>query len=283
MTNLPRLFPFLLTASLALAAPLASAQNSDPTHPGPPTTEPEDSAAPKYSKPVVFLGTQTIERQRSDVIGVSLLSFVNGMGYAIPRGWKVQAPKDPAALVQMRVPPPQGVARDDAVVNFYADLTTSVHQTIDAWLNEIDKPLWTPEISIWLSDLGAENGLNITLLTAVGTYIGPSPLGAEPLTLPDSMLLAAIIEGAPGGTLYIKAVGPKDTLEPDLGWWQRMIRSFVAAKPPQGFRDPRIPRDIRLKALPEKSADSHPKDPSTSPHSPTPTAPDKPRPDQNHR
>lgn len=274
MMNLRRLFAFPLAAAFALCAPLASAQNSAPGGASSPPhrpTESEDSAAPKYSKPVVFLGTQTIERQRSDAIGVSILSFVNDMGYAVPRGWQRQTPQDPEALVQMRVPPPQGVAQEDAIVNFYADLPTSVHQTIDGWLNEIDKPSWTPEITIWLLDLGAEHGLNITLLTAFGTYIGPSLVGGEPRTLPDSLLLGAVIEGGPGGTLYIKAVGHKDALEPDLGWWQRMIRSFVAANPPRGFKDPRIARDQRLKALATPTADSKPAEPA--PSSPPPQAP----------
>ncbi len=276
--------PLALFASLACG--VAQAQEKPAS---PPPSKPADSApaepdpqsdpgAPTFSKPVVYTGGRIVERQPGDHVGVSRIGFVKDMQYFVPRGWIKEPPVDKRGLAQFRVPAAKDSGIADPVVVFYDHLDGSVNDIVDTWLNEIDEPKWTPEIEVWMLDLGFENGLNITLFTGVGTYTGEPLLGGEAKPEPNSMLLGAIIEGSPKGTLFIKAVGNRNVLEPDLGWWQRMIRSFVVAKPPADYKQPQpgVPGQPKTppRPAPKKPADPpKPADggaPPQAPKSPNP-------------
>lgn len=237
---------------LALCAPMASAaqekpaqkpaeQAPDPAAPGARDAHAEDSdpeAAPTFSKPVVYNGSRAIERSPGDHLGVSKIGIVHRMRYYIPRGWIKEPPLDPTVLVQLRIPAAEDSGLEDAMVVFYPARDSSPNEILDGWLNEIDKPEWTPEIEIWQLDLGATHGLNITLLTGVGVYTGGRLTGESAEPQPNSMVLGAIIEGSPDGMICIKAVGDKNLMESSLGWWQRMIRSFLVTTPPPDYRQP---------------------------------------------
>lgn len=197
----------------------------------------DDAPAPTFSKPVVYTGGKIVDRQPNDHIGVSRVGFVKSLRYYVPRGWVKEPPIDPQGLAQFRVPASKDSGVEDPVIVFYDSLEGTPNEILDRWLNEVSDPEWTPEIEVWWMDLGSEHGLNITLFTAIGgTYTGPSLLTGEPEEQPDSVVIGAIIEGSPEGTLYVKGVGHRAVLESDLGWWQRMVRSMKFMEPPKDYR-----------------------------------------------
>ncbi len=231
-----------LTGALAQEKPSAPAPSQPPAEKPAPesrTGDESDPDAPEFTKPVVYTGGRIVARNPADHIGVSQIGFVKDMRYFVPRGWKKEPPIDPLGLAQFRVPSDQPDGKSDAIVVFYDSMDGSVHEVLNDWLNEIEEPEWTPEIEVWMLDFGTETGLNVTLLSGVGTYIGEPLLGGEYKPQPNAMLLGAIIEGSPKGTLYLKAVGHKNVLMPDAGWWQRMVRSFMVTKPPSDYLQPR--------------------------------------------
>lgn len=281
------------TAALTLTFGMAVAANAQEKPAQGPSEKPADSsapqqpdeptdAAPAFSKPVVYTGGRIVERQASDHVGVSRIGIVKDMRYYVPRGWIKEPPVDPKGLAQFQVPAAKDSGIENPLVVFYDHMDGSVNDILDTWLNEIDEPKWTPEIEVWMLDFGTENGLNITLFTGVGTYTGAPLTGGPAKPQPDSMLLGAIIEGSPKGTLYIKAVGNRNVLEPDLGWWQRMIRSFVVTEPPKDYRQaqpgspgqakppPPRPRNVPKAPTAPTGGDKPTPPPSTPPSSPNP-------------
>lgn len=263
-------------AALAQEKP-ASAPPAQPADaPAPQDQAEPDPSAPTFSKPVVYTGGRVVERLPGDHVGVSRIGFVKDMQYSVPRGWIKEPPFDPQALAQFQVPGTPNTGIPNPLVVFYNHLDGSVNDILDIWLNELEEPKWTPEIEVWMLDLGFEHGLNITLFSGIGTYVGPPLAGGEAKPQPDCMLLGAIIEGSPKGTLYIKAVGNRNILEPDLGWWQRMIRSFKVTTPPADYRQPQpgapgqsktpTPPKPKTPASPSKPTDDEaPKAPSEAP------------------
>lgn len=294
--RIARSLTFLLAATCGVAGAAlaqekpASAPPSPPAESTPPQPDPEsDPDAPAFSKPVVYTGGRVIERGAADHVGVSRIGFVKDMQYLVPRGWTKEPPADQRGLAQFRVPAAKDSGIADPVVVFYDQLDGSVHEILDGWLNEVEEPKWTPEIEVWMLDFGYENGLNITLFSGVGTYVGKPLTGGDPVRQPDSMVLGAIIEGSPKGTLYVKAVGHRNVLEPDVGWWQRMVRSFVVTKPPEDYRQPQpgVPGKPTRSAPPPRKpqtpaapgSESAPQPPPSAPTSPStpPTSPEKPK------
>ena len=54
-------------------------------------------------------------------------------------------------------------------------------------------------------------GLRLSIVESIGTYQSGMP-GAEPTPMANTTLLAAVIEGAPGGSVFVRAVGPTDAV-----------------------------------------------------------------------
>lgn len=278
--------PLALFLALALGASGPALAQEKPASPPPAKPADADAAheqaesdpdAPTFSKPVVYTGGRIVERLPSDHVGVSRIGFVKDMQYSVPRGWIKEPPVDKRALAQFQVPGTPNTGIPNPLVVFYDHLDGSVNDILDIWLNEIEEPKWTPEIEIWMLDLGFEHGLNITLFTGIGTYVGEPLAGGEAKPQPDSMLLGAIIEGSPKGTLYIKAVGNRNILEPDLGWWQRMIRSFKVTKPPADYRQPQ-PGVPGHPTTPPRPAPKTPSAPSQPTDGDAPAPPKSPNP-----
>lgn len=70
--------------------------------------------------------------------------------------------------------------------------------------------------------------LHITVATYKGTYLAGTP-GAEPTPQPGSTLVAAIIEGAPGGSVFPRLVGPSDLVNAQRAAFDAFLRSVAPA------------------------------------------------------
>jgi hypothetical protein len=69
------------------------------------------------------------------------------------------------------------------------------------------------------------DGLTVHRLLVRGTLL-PSTMGAGPATPePDSVLIAAVVEGA-GGPWFIKVTGPAATLDPQMEAWEAVLESL---------------------------------------------------------
>lgn len=118
-------------------------------------------------------------------------------------------------LAQMRLP---GAAGDGLLTISQAG--GSVEANIARWQGQFEG---TPTLDKATS---TPNGLTVTTVVLSGTYIDkPSPMAPGPGTpRPDYVMLGAVIE-TPAGPHFLKATGPKATLDALRGDFDRLVAS----------------------------------------------------------
>ena len=141
--------------------------------------------------------------------------------FRAPEGWQPEKPSMGMRLLQFRLPRADGDGEDGEVAVFGQSMGP-VDANIARWRGQFS---------------GVEHGRDrleevkdgvrgrVSLLDISGKYGGGmAPPGAPPPAKPEGekRMIAAIVEH-PGGTFYIKALGPSAT----LGKWESSIRAFI--------------------------------------------------------
>lgn len=139
-----------------------------------------------------------------------------GLAFEVPVTWVPGTPSSQMRAAQIAIPG-EGGAAELAVFHFGEGQGGRVEDNLVRWIGQMELPAGeTPQ-----RDYFESGGLAITMLSAAGTLkagtMGMGPAEAQP----DSLLLAAVVEG-PGGPWFFKATGPAKTLAPQRD-------SFVAA------------------------------------------------------
>lgn len=139
------------------------------------------------------------------------------MKFAVPAAFEVQPPASPMRLAQMRLP---GAAGDGLLTISQAG--GSVEANIARWQGQFDG---TPTLE---KSTSSPNGLAVTTVVLSGTYLDkPSPMAPGPGTpRPDWAMLGAVIE-TPAGPHFLKATGPKATLDALRADFDRLVASVT--------------------------------------------------------
>ncbi len=146
---------------------------------------------------------------------------VEGYELRVPGDWNFRE-SDPTSMVPrlatFRIPPPQGVAASAAEMTVYRGIRGGAAANAARWANQLsggDSEIWTAEIA----------GIQVTRFEGTGTFDAGMPGSAGPQA--DWMVLGAILE-APGGEVFVKATGPRATLEPRRDAWNEMVEGIRA-------------------------------------------------------
>jgi hypothetical protein len=137
--------------------------------------------------------------------------------FTVPASFEVQSPASPMRLAQMRLPGPAG----DGLLTI-SQAGGSVEANIARWQGQFDG---TPTLEKATS---SPNGLAVTTVLLTGTYLDkPSPMAPGPGTpRPDYAMLGTVIE-TPAGPHFLKATGPKATLDALRGDFDRLVASVT--------------------------------------------------------
>lgn len=189
-----------------------------------------DSSGDSFSHPVSILETQFLKRRPEDNLSIRLRKSNLWIIYPVPNTWSPEpVPEDAEYLSQLRIPAPDSADYGDAFLSAYAGEEESVFDVLNRWLEQVQDPIYTPQIR----EIEFLDGtlLLLTEFAGVGTY-DPGVPGIEPS--PDTMVLGAVIEGGPDGTLILKIVGPSELVEQQRYRWDLLLRSLrILEKPPR--------------------------------------------------
>jgi hypothetical protein len=140
----------------------------------------------------------------------------------LPADWESQTPDSEMRLRQAAIPGPGG-AGQFALFYFGPGGGGGVQANLDRWTAQMQpKAGYKPQ-----SGKLEANGYVITWIEVEGTLL-PSTTGMGPgVAQPDSVLLAAVVEGT-GGPWFVKATGPAKTMKGQREAFFAMLKSIRA-------------------------------------------------------
>jgi hypothetical protein len=150
---------------------------------------------------------------------------VAGLTMTPPENWIAEKPDSAMRAAQFKL---RGEAGDASAVIFYfgtgqgGDAAANVQR----WIGQFKNPGDAAVPAVSETSATERDGMKITFVRVTGTY-APSPMG--PMAKPeppieDASLRGYIIEGAPGGSVFVKVTGPTSTVDAHA----EAIDAFVA-------------------------------------------------------
>ena len=127
-----------------------------------------------------------------------------GIPFEAPKGWQSQKPSSSMRKAQFVIKDKNGTA-EVVFFHFGPGAAGGVKANVERWLGQFNEP--ADQIKAKISDEKINN-IKVTYVTAEGTFMKGPPFGGNKVPVPNSGLLAAIIEGKQGA-VFIKATGPK--------------------------------------------------------------------------
>ncbi len=145
-----------------------------------------------------------------------------GLKLEVPSAWRPLPPRQSGLVkraAQMEIPGAAGFA-EVAVFHFGEGRGGKVEANLTRWAAQVEME----EGGEAEREYFEEGSFAITMLSAKGT-LRASRFGMGPsVDRPESMLIAAVVEG-PGGPWFFKATGPTATLEPQRQLFTTMLKS----------------------------------------------------------
>lgn len=151
---------------------------------------------------------------------------VAGLIFDLPPGWIAEQPSSMMRLAQYRLPGDAGAA-ELTVFSFGPGQGGDVQSNIDRWVAQFE-----PSVTEAVSDVQSfdKENLKVWVVKARGNYI-PTAMGPmAPAENPKAgqALFGLIVEGAPQGSVFIKIIGPEETLraqDDNLQAFAKSVRS----------------------------------------------------------
>jgi hypothetical protein len=205
----------------ALSVPAASA---DASPAAPAVANGPEASASAASAATPASGSAAADRMRVVATTTSLVAA--GISFAIPEGWIPQAPATPMRLAQYRLPGPAGDA-ELAVFAFGPGQGGSPEANVQRWVTQFVADGATSQSQpAEIAEL-VRGGLHLYLVRTSGTYT-PTAMGMsgqQEAPRPGYALFGVVVEGGPQGLLFVKATGPKPTLDAQ----QDRLEAFVGS------------------------------------------------------
>ncbi|MBL8745632.1 MAG: hypothetical protein JNK58_04655 [Phycisphaerae bacterium] len=200
----------------------------------PAQNQPEPPRQPAGEVAISVLPQAEIGPKLGDDVRVKQIGFVKGLRYVLPVNWTPETPDNPMRLVQIRIPPLANELHGDGTLVISAGIGGSVDDNIARWVAQFTEVEGVPT----QQDLQITGSpLLVTQVIATGTYNAGMP-GAEPVLQPNTTMWGAIVQGGPEGVVFIKAVGPKETMQERHVAWEVFVRNLVVMKKPRVLRKP---------------------------------------------
>lgn len=232
--KLPLLPTFSTLVMLALTSTLIAQEPSREPVKSTPSTPQAPKPAPTGDVEVQVLPAQNIDAKMGDDARIKQMGFVKGLRYLLPIKWEAQIPDNPMRLAQINIPPLSNEAFGPGLLVITGGIGGTVDENVARWVAQFKETEGVPT----QQDLQITNTpLLVTQVIATGTFNAAMP-GAEPMNVPNQTLYGAIVQGGPEGTVFFKAVGPKETMAERRVAWDILIRNLRIMKKPRGELPP---------------------------------------------
>lgn len=181
---------------------------------------------------ILVLPQGKVERRPADEIRVSKIGWVRGISYLVPPRFVPEKPANEMRIAQMRILPSQDDESLEGLLVISGGIGGGVEDNVARWVSQFRDLEGVPTQQDLLV-LGTD--LVVTEVVVTGTYDAAMP-GSPPDLKPDQTLLGAIVQGGPDGLVFIKAVGPKQTMAERRESWNLLIRNLRVQPHPRDFK-----------------------------------------------
>lgn len=225
MNHIRFIVPTTLAAAFSVAVLAAPALAQDPQRPADSTPAPK----PDDGVTINVLPQDVITPKLGDDLRVKQIGFVKGLRYLLPIKWTAEKPSNPMRLAQIRIPPLSNELHGDGLLVISAGIGGSVEDNVARWIAQFTETEGVPT----QQDLQISGSpLLVTQVIATGTYNAGMP-GQAPDLKPETTLWGAIVQNGPEGTVFFKAVGPKQTMAERTVAWDILIRNLKIQEKPR--------------------------------------------------
>ncbi len=146
------------------------------------------------------------------------------LSVSVPKEWVKQTPSSPMRLAQWGVPGPAGPA--SLTVFRFAGGGGSVADNVERWKMQIHSDPAAPVPEVKQRSAGT---LTVSTLDLQGDYLAPEmSKRSGDVDILGARMLVAVVEGS-GDALYLKLIGPRDTVTPWLDAWSTALDSLGGA------------------------------------------------------
>jgi hypothetical protein len=146
----------------------------------------------------------------------------NALKWTPPAAWTKQTPSSGMRRAQYKIGGPGGDA-ECVVFYFGPGQGGDTKGNVTRWIEQFRRPDGKPVADAKTREIKVGD-IPVTMVEVAGTYVGG--MGSAPnAERPNSMLLGAIADG-PDAKWFFRATGPRATLEPQRGAFEKMIRSL---------------------------------------------------------
>jgi hypothetical protein len=158
-------------------------------------------------------------------VAASVLALLGSLFLALkftaPSEWGVKPSTSPMRIATYTLPPGEGAKEDaEAVVYHFPGGAGSVEQNVERWKGQFDPKDGEPKVT----PPKAGDKPRITWVEIGGTYVAETQPGSGVrLNKPNWRLFGAIIE-TEDGIYFVKAVGPKATIEKNADALRKFAR-----------------------------------------------------------
>ncbi len=144
--------------------------------------------------------------------------------WTAPPGWTTVTPSSSMRRAQYRIDGPGGPA-ECAVFYFGPGQGGDARANVARWISQFRRPDGRPVGDAAKTREITVGDIPVTVVEVGGTFVGGMGPGAGGPERPDYMLLGAIAQG-PDANWFFRATGPRRTLEPQRGAFDRLVRSI---------------------------------------------------------
>jgi hypothetical protein len=164
---------------------------------------------------------------KTDVVMEGNILKASGIAFSVPQGWEKETPSSSFRLAQFKMPGSAG-AGDVGVFAFGSGQGGTTDDNVRRWVNQ-----FTPDDKTTTgipSDVARmeQDGLQLALVKTSGTYQPGMMTPQEPK--PGYALFGIVIEGGAEGSVFVKATGPKATMDEQNKNLEALAQSIRKAK-----------------------------------------------------
>lgn len=145
--------------------------------------------------------------------------------FDLPSGWTSHPPSSTMRVAEIVLPKEPADTEDATLTLYYFGGAGggTVQANIDRWIGQMAQPEGKPSQAAATTSAMTVHGLQVALVDVTGTYTAEmSPGSADHYNKPGFRLRAGVVT-TPGGSYYIKLVGPAKT----VAKWDSAFDAFL--------------------------------------------------------
>lgn len=163
---------------------------------------------------------------------------VGGVSWSVPEGWKSREPSSSMRVAEFDIP---GEAGAGEAIFFYfgPGQGGSAEQNVRRWVGQFTPDEDTTGVQTTAAEFDYD-GIRVALVKASGTYTPSTMMPGAPAQPPQAnhALFGAVFEGGPAGSIFMRATGPKATMDAQDDAFESFVKSVRKTGVAQGAAAP---------------------------------------------